>query len=351
MGDFDKYGFQNKNQLIQSLKVTNLDNKTIGQLVEVSKNCIWLETHLVDEDEIPLGETKIGGLPDLPIDIKWPIKSASIESENYHKELEHDISDAFNEMMKLIPSDQVNLFRESHNNNQARPKSGYPLSFVAQINFAKIIDNNLDEDFPKSGRLWIFYDNVEQPWGYDNVHTQGASVIFSESENLERKLPPSDDEFFNNYCKFKPLKIIQHQCITPIPYYYPDFCSLNIDESQGEAYWDWWMEDEEVYSSENGTNYRCHRIGGWPTPIQGDMQTICEVVSQGYYTGDSIGYKKAKEDGANKHADQWVLLAQIGTDEKADILWGDSGQIYIWIKREDLKNRHFDKARIQLQCY
>ena len=352
MDETYKYGFQNKNQLRQSLLNTEIESETIEKLLELSKNCIWLETHTVEsEDVIPLGATKIGGFPDLPIDIDWPIKAISEESANYYKQQENDLSDMLKTCLEISSPETGSLILNAFENKPNTPISGYPLSFVAQINFAQISDNNLDEDFPKSGRLWIFYDNVEQPWGYDNAHIEGTKIIFSESKNIARKLPPSNDDFFNNNCKFKPLKIIQHKFIAPPPYYYPDYCALNIDENQGEAYWDWAQEDENISSSENGTNFRCHRIGGWPTPIQGDMQTICEVVSQGYYTGDSSGYKKAKEDGAHKNANQWVLLAQIGTDEKADILWGDNGQIYIWIKREDLRSRHFDKARIQLQCY
>ena len=57
--------------------------------------------------------------------------------------------------------------------------------------------------------------------GYDNAHIEGTKIIFSESENIARKLPPSNDDFFNNNCKFKPLKIIQHKFFAPPPYYYP----------------------------------------------------------------------------------------------------------------------------------
>ena len=47
MDETYKYGFQNKNQLRQSLLTTEIESETIEKLLELSKNCIWLETHSV----------------------------------------------------------------------------------------------------------------------------------------------------------------------------------------------------------------------------------------------------------------------------------------------------------------
>jgi uncharacterized protein YwqG len=32
-------------------------------------------------------------------------------------------------------------------------------------------------------------------------------------------------------------------------------------------------------------------------------------------------------------------------------MWGDCGMVYVWIRREDLVNRRFDKTWLGLQCY
>ena len=44
-------------------------------------------------------------------------------------------------------------------------------------------------------------------------------------------------------------------------------------------------------------------------------------------------------------------LLQLGTDEKLGMNWGDNGQLYLWIRRDDLRARRFDKAWLVLQCH
>ena len=46
----------------------------------------------------------------------------------------------------------------------------------------------------------------------------------------------------------------------------------------------------------------------------------------------------------------WRLLLQIDSDENCEMMWGDVGRIYFWIKTEDLKNRDFEKVWLILQC-
>ena len=49
-------------------------------------------------------------------------------------------------------------------------------------------------------------------------------------------------------------------------------------------------------------------------------------------------------------AGAWRLLAQVDSDDDLDMMWGDFGMLYYWIREEDLKNRHFDRAWMILQC-
>ena len=81
------------------------------------------------------------------------------------------------------------------------------------------------------------------------------------------------------------------------------------------------------------------------------MQIECALVSAGHSTGDAKAYRDPAMQSIRNTAPEWLLLAQIGTDEKANMMWGDSGQLYVWIRREELRARNFNKARIILQCY
>ena len=51
-------------------------------------------------------------------------------------------------------------------------------------------------------------------------------------------------------------------------------------------------------------------------------------------------------------AKDWTLLLQLGTLTKGDweLMWGDCGSLYFYIRKEDLKNCRFDRIWFSLQC-
>ena len=110
-------------------------------------------------------------------------------------------------------------------------------------------------------------------------------------------------------------------------------------------------DEAENGASNDGEDACCHRISGWPTPVQGDMQTECALVAAGHYCGSGQSYQDPALQSVRDSAGDWLLLLQLGTDEKLGMNWGDDGQLYIWIRREDLRARRFDQARLVLQCH
>lgn len=49
-------------------------------------------------------------------------------------------------------------------------------------------------------------------------------------------------------------------------------------------------------------------------------------------------------------ATDWRLLLQIDSDDAANMMWGDVGRIYFWIRREDLERRDFNHTWLVMQC-
>ena len=47
----------------------------------------------------------------------------------------------------------------------------------------------------------------------------------------------------------------------------------------------------------------------------------------------------------------WRLLLQLDSDATANMMWGDSGRLYLWIRHEDLEVRRFDRCWVLVQCY
>lgn len=45
------------------------------------------------------------------------------------------------------------------------------------------------------------------------------------------------------------------------------------------------------------------------------------------------------------------LLFQVDSDEPAGMMWGDVGRLYIWIGRDDLTARRFDRTTPEPQAH
>lgn len=117
---------------------------------------------------------------------------------------------------------------------------------------------------------------------------------------------------------------------------------LNLDEKERDAYFDF-CEDKIGNSIIN-------KIFGHPDQIQGDMQLECQLVSNGLFCGDSSGYNDQRRKVLEKGMKEWRLLLQIDSDENCEMMWGDVGRLYFWIKTDDLTNKRFDKVWMSLQC-
>jgi len=93
-------------------------------------------------------------------------------------------------------------------------------------------------------------------------------------------------------------------------------------------------------------------MGGYPDVIQNpDMAEECELVSNGIYLGDAKGYHSAEVQMLRQKPNDWILLLQLDSDEDADMMWGDGGRLYFWIRQADLAKRDFSKVWMILQCY
>ncbi|GAK72465.1 hypothetical protein RRU01S_25_01560 [Agrobacterium rubi TR3 = NBRC 13261] len=72
------------------------------------------------------------------------------------------------------------------------------------------------------------------------------------------------------------------------------------------------------------------------------MQSQGQLASNGIYAGTSDAYASDAAKALLKHAGDWQLVLQIGSDKAA----GNElpGAIYVLMKKDDLKHRRFEKA-------
>jgi uncharacterized protein YwqG len=254
---------------------------------------------------LKIGASKLGGKPDLPKEFDWPY---------------------FEDASAL----------ESQRKNQ-------PLSFLGQINCEDIVECDQEEKLPKQGILYFFYEMASMAWGFD-PKDKGCSRVYyynlDDKELVTKEFPDDLEDAFKI-----PEARIEYQKKESAPSYeeiYPD-----EDTKVWDAYENC-LAEKGLLEVEN-----CSKLLGYADLIQGEMTLECEMVSNGLYCGDSENYTDENIKKYKKTASQWQLLLQLdGVEfENYNLMFGDCGRAFFYIKESDLKGKKFDNTWFILQCY
>ncbi len=91
------------------------------------------------------------------------------------------------------------------------------------------------------------------------------------------------------------------------------------------------------------------KLLGYADLCQGSMLVECEMVCAGISCGN-FDYIPLREKYKDKASD-WVLLFQVDTISNSDfeLMIGDTGRLYYYIRKEDLKNKRFDRCWFMTQ--
>lgn len=251
---------------------------------------ISIITRPINETLLPIGRSKIGGLPDLPKGVAW--------------------------------------FKEKH---------GQSLSFLAQINCRDLKGVKADLALPNEGILYFFYSAEQEAWGFDIKDADKFKVFYSKTtDHLERRVAPGD---LGNYSVFKACALTFKPSVS-LPSWENDFVQNHLTD-----------EEQDRYIAMTGADVS-NKLCGYADNIQGEMELECQLVTNGLYCGDPSGYNDPRRSELEKGASDWQLLLQIDSEEeKTGMMWGDVGRIYFWIKKQDLINQDFDKAWFAVQCF
>ncbi len=268
--------------------------------------------------------SKIGGKPDVPKDFEWPVYEGK-DFEDIRKER--------------------------------------PLSFIIQINLKDVAPYDKEELLPKQGILSFFYEMRSMDWGYDPANKGCAKVYYFPDENeLETMDFPAELEKDAIISEMKIVRIKNEESLPVYEQLLPDLeklkktegivcddlddydeclqsCGVPIFEEGMEYYYEW--------------AYRRIKLLGNPDVLQDRMEEECEGVTRGYYLGR--GWQDVPEQEREEiweKSKDWMLLFQVGTIDGYDgeYRWGDQGNLYFWIKKQDLKMRNFENVWLILQC-
>ena len=99
-------------------------------LERIAEPVLKFRTEPMSGNEHPIGSSRMGGSPDLPLGIAWP------------------------------------------------SRNGTPLDFLLQLDLTEIPRHWGGDLLPESGWIYFFYDIEGNPWGYDVSHRYGWRVLF-----------------------------------------------------------------------------------------------------------------------------------------------------------------------------
>ncbi len=250
-------------------------------------------------DENAVGRSYFGGIPELPTGVEYPKFECS-----------------------TFEDDEIKL---------------RPLHFLAQIDCAELAEFDKSGLMPKKGRLLFFYRCDSNVWGFDPADKGVARVIYCEENGTK----PEISEEITVFPKI-PIKFSKNVS-------YPDI--ENLERLIGEKV------DCEIYQAalsrlDDGYGRDRHKMTGFADVMQNTMELECELVSRGFYLGN--GYPKLDDFAkiARDSLDDWVLLFQLSTVEKDEfeLMFGDCGRIYFYIRKSDLAECRFDRVWMILQC-
>lgn len=246
----------------------------------------------VDEVDIPVGASKMGGSPDVPDGFEYP-------------------------MWK-----------------------GQYLSFIAQIRLSDAKPYDLEDLLPESGMLYFFYENTQYILEHglkDDIDAPYKVVYLPDEATPLNRIPHPVSYYsfdFQGETRTRGTEVYRGCPITFEVEWTPR-CdghkgsqqrSIEIYTPEYDRYWGgdggwWWAVEEELAEP-------MHRLVGAETDIQTNFSMMQNA---------SAAWELGTED-------DWLLLLQVHTDDDTGFEWDDGGVIYFLIHRDDLKARRFDRV-------
>ncbi|WP_395753766.1 DUF1963 domain-containing protein [Prosthecobacter sp.] len=265
------------------------------------------------ESELALGESRMGGRPDLPADMEWP------QYEGKH------------------------------------------LVFVAQFALGDLGGWAQMMGLPAAGHLYFFHDQ-DHTWELGPKQEGFQGVIYSPAsrKDLHRADFPADiAEGAEHQCPL--CKIERHPLQQNAPPWAPiwqstqapseeDLLAINdyntrlFDHLRGTLGWP--EKETEPW----------HALGGFPTklvqdPVEWECQSyVCEMSDEEFWelpAEDGIAF----EEQQKAMSQDWVQLLQCDYDETTGTCWSDMGMLCYMIRKQDLAALAFDRVVAIMQSH
>lgn len=337
--------------LTHTLQATGLPAAIVAHLTAQARPAVLMPTTAGDEDAIPAGASKLGGRPDLPQGMAWPLRPPYPDADRRAQYYNRKADDLLANPPSWARTKGVEWFSNEHRAKAQAVAKDFPLAFFGQFNLAELAQApGFDPVFPTEGRLLVFYDYWIEPEEFTPEAAVGWRVIWDPSPVAELVRAPvpqallaiSNDEWS---CVFPPAPVTtQHSVITPMPFNDKGWDAFPLEDNAEFTAYDAWFCAFGTPDEKNRDN---HQFGGFPQPLQNGLQARSQLAANGLNCGGNI-WHTAQAKALLESAAQWRLVVQIGADPHAR--FADVGAYYVMMREADIVARRFDQARVVYQC-
>ena len=230
----------------------------------------------------------------------------------------------------------------------------WPLSFVAQIDFAELNAVHALDGLPRVGRLLLFCDPIDWPWGAREDQPRARTIFtVAPADRLQRRRhPPEFDEpggelLHRTGFVFRPRILRPTAWLLPPPFGSPQMTRLSAEQSSawigrrqlgtaGAAYHRFWRDLFSRHPDTFGpSGEMIHQVGGTAWSIQEPVEAECVKLAedsprQRRWWQQALNldeYSRAQRAAHLARADDWQLVLQIDSDIEVGMEWGDMGRL------------------------
>jgi uncharacterized protein YwqG len=271
-------------------------------------------------DDLQLGQSRLGGVPDVPADFEWP-----------------RLTDKPNPRHRLRPNPFLGKVAVN----------GYdkPMDFLVQLNLADLTSFDTSDLLPQTGSLLFFIDqHYDGPWP---LGIEGCCVRHIDAgQALHRFADKSVLDAVHSYHCFTVEYFAAHSIPHPDDALAEQFLG-EIVEEEIEALWD-------LHYLALGRNGGEIMMLGYPSLIQNDIRSDCELLYRGKDPYAREFRRESVRLKLEKKARHWRMLLQLksgGGDHHPGWTWNDGGSLWFMIREKEARKLRFDRVCARSDCY
>lgn len=235
--------------------------------------------------------SRIGGDPDLPAMVEWPVNS-----------------------------------------------DGTSMTFLAQLHLKELVPYDVSTLLPAKGMLYFFVGVDEPAYGIEH------KVIYLSEDKLQEAKRYASPEVTALEGEFTGYRVSARSTMEPPNYGYVDYEIVEDDEHDYEQYEELCFELYDENSSDLAIMF------GYPSTQHGDCEyeaALHLLTGQKYnYSMDAAleqisDYFKGDSDRAMQEVQDTLLLLALDSDQDVGFCWWDAGELQFYIRKEDLLAGNF----------